>query len=45
MDRLRKYAQRLFITKYPNLDFFQEFKINYLDEDEKIEALDLEKAD
>ena len=45
MDRLRKYAQRLFITNYPNLDFFQEFKINYLDEDEKIEGLDLEKAD
>lgn len=45
MDRLRKYAQRLFISNYPNLDFFQEFKINYLDEDEKIEGLDLEKAD
>ena len=44
MDRLRKYAQKMFIMNYPDLDFFKEFKINYLDEDEKIEGLDIEKA-
>ena len=45
MDKLRKYAQKMFMMNYPDLDFFHEFKINYLDEDEKIETLDLEKAD
>lgn len=36
-DRLRKEAQLEFMRKYPDLDFFSVFRINYLDEGEKPE--------
>lgn len=33
MDELHRYGQRLFNTLYPNLDFREIFRINYLDDE------------